>query len=264
VRLVMATQESGADRLATEPSGRGKTTAATRLGRTLGYVSDETVAFRHDLTVIPYPKPLSIGSRPGSNQWHSPAELGMLPAPDGLRLGALILLDRDPTVAEPRIEPLPLDEALGELVPQLSSLSHMPEPLRRLLDVIVATGGVRRMVYSGAEDLAEPVPTILRTRTDTPTGTKPMTSELLRELLPGTVGRAPFVDALTIDDKFAVLSSHRLHVLAGIGPALWTGADGASVARLSEVVESAYGPKADDAVSSYVTDVIDQLVAAGV
>lgn len=296
-RVVAATQESAADRLATEltlaglrslagrvflfhaaglalddgrvlafvgPSGRGKTTVATRLGTSLGYVSDETVAFRHDLSVIPYPKPLSIGSRPGSKQLHSPSELGLRPAPEALRLAALVLLDRDPTVNQPRVESVPLDEALGELVPQMSSLSRMPEPLRRLIDVVAATGGVRRMVYGGAENLAELVPTILRMRTDTPAGTTLTTSELPSDLLPGTVGRAPFVDALTIDDKLAVLGSHRLHVLAGIGPALWSGADGISIAQLLSRVESAHGPSPDGAGSSYIEDVIDQLVAAGV
>ena len=45
-------------------SGTGKTTAGRLLGRSLGYVSDETVAVEHDLTVRPYPKPLSIVTDP--------------------------------------------------------------------------------------------------------------------------------------------------------------------------------------------------------
>jgi hypothetical protein len=246
------------------PSGRGKTTVATRLGTTLGYVSDETVAFRHDLTVIPYPKPLSIGSRPGSKHMHAPSALGLKAAPDELRLAALVLLDRDPSVRAPRVESVPLDEALGELVPQMSSLAAMPDPLRSLVDVITATGGVRRLVYGGAEELAELVPTILHTRSHTEPGTKPATLPLPSALPRGAIGRAPFVDALTLDDKLAVLSSHRLHVLAGIGPTLWNGADGVSIDELRALVESTHGPNPNGAGSSYVADVIDQLVAAGV
>ena len=45
-------------------SGTGKTTAGRLLGRSLGYVSDETVTVEHDLTVRPYPKPLSIVTDP--------------------------------------------------------------------------------------------------------------------------------------------------------------------------------------------------------
>jgi hypothetical protein len=248
------------------PSGRGKTTVAARLGTTLGYVSDETVAFRHDLSVIPYPKPLSIGSRPGSKHMHAPAALGLKPAPEALRLAALVLLDRDPTVSAPRVESVPLDEALGELVPQMSSLAAMPDPLRNLIDVIAATGGVRRLVYAGAEELADLVPTILQTRSDTQPDSEPATLPLpLPSKLPrGAVGRAPFVDALAIDDKLAVLSSHRLHVLAGIGPTLWKSADGVSIEELLALVESVHGPNPNASGGSYVVDAIDQLVAAGV
>jgi hypothetical protein len=296
-QIVLATGESAADQLATSltlvglrsligkaflfhaaglalddgrvlafvgPSGRGKTTVATRLGTTLGYVSDETVAFRHDLSVIPYPKPLSIGSRPGSKHMHAPSALGLKPAPDELRLAALVLLDRDPCVRAPRVESVPLDEALGELVPQMSSLAAMPDPLRNLVDVIAKTGGVRRLVYAGAEELADLVPTILQTRSHTQLGRKPATREPSSELPQGAVGRAPFVDALTIDDKLAVLSSHRLHVLAGIGPTLWNGADGVSIGELLALVESVHGPNPNGAGSSYVAEVFDQLVEAGV
>jgi hypothetical protein len=161
------------------------------------------------------------------------------------------------------VESVPLDEALGELVPQMSSLAKMPDPLRSLVDVIAATGGVRRLVYAGAEELADLVPTILATRSHTQTGTKPATRELPSELPPGTVGRAPFVDALTIDDKLAVLSSHRLHVLAGIGPTLWNSADGVSIDEMRALVESTHGPNPNGA-GSYVADAINQLVVAGV
>jgi hypothetical protein len=246
------------------PSGRGKTTIASRLGTTLGYVSDETVAFRRDLSVIPYPKPLSIGSRPGSKQMHAPAALGLKPAPDELRLAALVLLDRDPTASASRVEAVPLDEALGELVPQMSSLAAMPDPLSNLANVIAETGGVRRLVYAGAENLVDLVPTILQTRLGAKPVTEPATLALPDALPRGAVGRAPFVDALAIDDKLAVLSGHRLHVLAGIGPILWNGADGVSIDEMRERVEATHGPNPNAAADSYVANAIDQLVAAGV
>jgi hypothetical protein len=297
VVVVAATQEAAADQLATRltlaglrnlagrtflfhaaglalddglvlafvgPSGRGKTTLARHLGMTLGYVTDETVAFRHDLSVIPYPKPLSIGSRPGAKRLHSPLDLGLRLPPNELRLGALILLDRDPAVTEPRVEEVPLVEALGELVPQMSSLSRMPHPLRSLVDVISATGGVRRLVYGGAEDLRELVPTILRATAATPTVSNPTVGEVPSELAPGAVGRAPYVDALSIGDDLAVLGAHRLHVLAGIGPAVWRSSDGIGIEQLRGRIESVYGPSPDGIGSWHVAQATDRLVAAGV
>lgn len=71
------------------PSGRGKTTAVRTLGRTLGYVSDESIAIRADDSVAAYPKPLSIKrDGHGHGKWEiSPADAGLVPPPEELRLG---------------------------------------------------------------------------------------------------------------------------------------------------------------------------------
>jgi hypothetical protein len=140
----------------------------------------------------------------------------------------------------------------------------MPDPLQSLANVIAATGGVRRLVYAGAEELAELIPLILQTRSDTAPVSRPATRESPSALAPGAIGRAPFVDALTIDDKLAVLSSHRLHVLAGIGPLLWTGADGVFPAHLTELIETTFGPNPNGDGNGYVGEVIGQLVEADV
>lgn len=246
------------------PSGRGKTTLSRRLGMHFGYVSDETIAFRSDLSVIPYPKPLSIGSRPGVKQLHSPVELGLRPAPDALRLGALVLLDRDPSVTEPRLEAVPLTEALGELVPQMSSLARMPRPLHSLFEVIAASGGVRRLVYGGAEDLRELIPAILDTRAETAVVRALVTGKEPSRISPGTVTRSAYVDALLIDDQLAVLSTFHLHMLAGIGPALWRESNGVSIAQVQDQIESAYGPSPDGTTKSALREAVDRLVAEGV
>ncbi|WP_308467503.1 P-loop NTPase family protein [Rathayibacter soli] len=246
------------------PSGRGKTTLARHLGSDFGYVSDETIAFRSDLSVVPYPKPLSIGSRPGVKQLYSPVELGLRPATGPLRLGALVLLERDAAVTEPRVEAVPLAEALGELVPQMSSLARIPDPLHGLADVIAATGGVRRLVYGGAEDLRALVSTILRTRGGTHARTDPSVGEIPVEAPTGTIARAPYVDALDIDDQLAVLATHRLHILDGIGPALWCASDGVSIAQLETRIASIYGPRPDGTTGAAVAEAIEQLVAAGI
>ena len=69
-------------------SGTGKTTAGRVLGRRLGYVSDETIAVEHDLTVRAYPKPLSIVVNPATprvKHERSPDDLGLLRAAGALR-----------------------------------------------------------------------------------------------------------------------------------------------------------------------------------
>ena len=135
-------------------SGRGKTTAAQALGPYYGYVTDETLAVRVDGSVVPYPKPLSIGSWPGVKVTEPASTLGLRGAPaESLRLAAIVLLDRRPDVEQPFVEHVPIIEALSELVPQTSHFRALQRPLRTLLETIVATGGVRRVVYSEASSL---------------------------------------------------------------------------------------------------------------
>ncbi len=139
------------------PGGTGKTTLARRLGRRLGYVTDETVGIRPDGSVVPYPKPLSIrpASGTGPKIETSPDELGLLPAPDSPRLTRLVLLRRDPSHPGPsRLTPLNMSEAIVELAPESSSLSSLPRPLHLLAELLQCTGPVLRCDYAEADELA--------------------------------------------------------------------------------------------------------------
>ncbi len=235
------------------PSGRGKTTAAQALGRTYGYVTDETLAVRADGSVLAYPKPLSIGKRPGVKATESASTLGLRRSPaDGLRLAALVLLDRRPEITRPFVETVPLIEALSALAPQMSHLSALQHPLRTLLEAILSTGGVRRVVYAEASSLPSIVGDVLRMIDgDAPALTDiPKLSErdcgcfsdvVEEESMPSAVEepdaywRASYVDALMVDDALIVLVSDLVVVLAGVGPALWLAADGLTEAELKEV-----------------------------
>ncbi len=76
-------------------SGTGKTTAASVLAGTYGYVSDETVAIGPDGSVVPYPKPLSVKQEPGEPKHQvGPDELGLQPAPAKPFIQSIVLLDR--------------------------------------------------------------------------------------------------------------------------------------------------------------------------
>jgi len=238
------------------PSGRGKTTASHALSNAHLYVTDETLAVRADGTVVPFPKPLSIGQRPGRKQ-HTPASaLGLRPAPsDGLRLAALVLLDRHPGIDRPYVESVPLTEALPELVSQSSYLSQLDRPLRVLAQTVVATGGVRRMVYSEAETLHTLIDDILSTvdeeaplLTDVASTFK-RDCDCYKDLLPGAslVGDAPdqearpgtyrrtnATDALLVDDGLLVMTPREVTVLEGVGPVVWLAADDSTEEDLRE------------------------------
>ncbi|MDA4829615.1 hypothetical protein PE182_11000, partial [Kocuria rhizophila] len=138
-------------------SGTGKTTAARRLGRDLGYVSDETVCVDPaDLGIAPYPKPLSVVRGPGEpKEQVSPDDLGLHPLRGPAALRALLLLERDPAQEHPHVtDPLPLVTALATLVPNISALPALPRPLRTLVRAIDACGGVRAVRYREIDDVA--------------------------------------------------------------------------------------------------------------
>lgn len=267
------------------PSGRGKTTASAALGSLHHYVTDETLAIYPDCSVVPYPKPLSIGQRPGRKQHSSASGLGYRPAPrDGLHLAALVLLDRRPGIDRAYVESVTLIEAMSELVSQSNHLSRLEHPLRTLAEVAMSTGGVRRVVYSEAETLPAIVDDLLSAfseeqpalmdvattyRKDCDCFASPSETAVdanpIAEALPGTYRRTITTDALFVDDHLLVLTPGRFTVLDGVGPVVWLAADDDSTeeelreAALRQLPEP---PEGTD-VANVVSAVIEQLVDAG-
>ncbi len=264
------------------PSGRGKTTASQTLGRTYGYVTDETLAVRADGSVIAYPKPLSIGSWPAVKATEPASSLGLRAAPaDGLRLAAIVLLDRRPDVERPFVERVPIIEALSELVPQTSHLSALERPLRTLLETaVLSTGGVRRVVYSEAASLPSLVDDVLQAVDDDPpvlTDVAKMSQrdcDCFPDLVetrdvpapverPGAYWRGSYDDALLVDDSLVLLVSGRVVVLTGIGPVLWLAADGLTEEELRGIALRAHPePPADVDVAAVVADAVKGMLDA--
>lgn len=149
------------------PSGAGKTTAATTLGRRWAYVTDETVALRADGSVLPYPKPLSVLRGPahlGKDQL-APAELGLVRPGDGLRLASILLLERtDGGPDHAAVEPVPTVQALALLGEQSSFLAELDRPLQQLAALVGSTGGVARVRYREAASLVDVVAGLLGER----------------------------------------------------------------------------------------------------
>jgi hypothetical protein len=245
------------------PSGRGKTTASGVLGRTLRYVTDETVAFDVDGTVIPYPKPLSVGRRPAPKVLHAPAEAGLTVAERPLRIGALVLLEREPDRDGVLVESVPFSDAMAEIAPQSSSLSEIPSVLSSLAELIDRTGGVRRVRYADAEQLPDAVPAILSGR-----ASHVEHVEAVRvadaEHGPGRIGRGDFDDAVTADDRLIVLGRRGLHVLDGLGPAIWLAADGVGPEVLRDrVLSLVESPPADVDADAAIDAAVEELRELG-
>ena len=235
------------------PSGRGKTTATQALGRELGYVTDETLAVRPDGSVISYRKPLSIGRHPDAKTPFSASGLGLGDLPTSpLTLAAIVVLDRRDDVDAPRVEQVPLLEALNEVVPQTSYLSMLHDPLRTLMTTILSTGGVRRVVYSEAETLPGLIDEILSASSaESPAlvdvnvaaadcgcdaKLNPFSAAEPRGEADASslYGRTEYRSAVTVDDALVVLKNSRVTVLEGIGPAVWFAADGSTEAELTD------------------------------
>jgi hypothetical protein len=264
------------------PSGRGKTTAAHVLGGSYGYVTDETLAVRVDGSVVAYPKPLSIGSWPGVKTTEPASVLGLRGAPaDGLRLAAIVLLDRRPDVEQPYVESVPITEAVAALVPQTSHLSALEHPLRALVETVVSTGGMRRVVYSEASTLPPLIDDVLREIdeetpvltdvaklsqrdcdcfpglvVDDPTDASPVDR-------PGAYWRATYADALMVDDSLIVFVPGSVVVLAGAGPILWLAADGLTEAELREIVlRQLPEPPVGVDVDAVISDAVEGMMEA--
>lgn len=251
------------------PSGRGKTTASSVLGRSFSYVSDETVGVSDSLTIVPYPKPLSM-KQALPEVWKrqvSPDDLGLgeLPTID-IRLVGLVLLDRSeshPLDAPPLVSSVSLADAITELIPQVSYLPERPAALHRLRDIIRACGGLTRVTYREASTLP-PVFAELLTRSPgraTMQDPAPESTVLPAE---GSLVHASVQDSIIDGDAVIVLSQGTVRVLDGIAPAIWQ-ATGHPVSR-SEIVDAvvrAHGYPDGADPTELVGAALDELLAAG-
>lgn len=262
-------------------SGTGKTTASSKLARTFGYITDETVAIRLDGTVVPYPKPLSVKqATPGAAKLQvGPDELGLEAAPDNPRISAIALLDRiaggDHQL--PVIEPVPLVEAVLALIPDTSSQAAVVQPLQSLCRLIDSVGGVSRISYSESADLKDSLaPLFLSNLVKRSEVMKEWSAALADsaahpgdligihspESIPvGWLQRTEVVDAVEIGEDLLVLTETELTRLSGIGPVIWkTALRPVSMETLVGRIEALHGlPEGYEALLDAAVDgLIDQ------
>lgn len=248
------------------PSGRGKTTASAALSRHFSYVSDETVAIRDDLSVVAYPKPLSV-KVPGSS-WKEQRGPAGVPAGD-LSLVTLVMLDRQPEYpadAAPTAERISIAESISELVPQISYLTERDSPLQRLRGIVDACGGLLRITYREAESLVPLVADLLAAGRpeahEPPADYVDIATDAVAAA--GEVVRVPVDDALHDGESLIVLNDGMVRVLSGIAPTIWEAArHPLGMDALLAAVVDAHGAPPDGDAAALVSSAVDDLVATG-
>ena len=250
-------------------SGSGKTTASRFLGSKLAYLTDETAVISDEGFVTPYPKPLSVIVDPNApKEQQNPVEAGLNvvdPENRGYKLTRIVLISRDEQAKEPRLERVPLHEALVFLSEQSSGLAKHPEGVVSLAKLVERCGGVWRLVYSEVEDTLPLVQDLLNG------GELPGADEVeslekytVEDHLPGVylngtiaVSRMPGTSGVRVgeDGPFLLLQDTALNELSEFAAECWLQAEGDIsyddlFARLAEIFEGLPAEAYDENLSA--------------
>lgn len=250
-------------------SGSGKTTASRFLGSKLAYLTDETAIISDEGFVTPYPKPLSVIVDPNApKEQQNPVEAGLNvvdPEDRGYKLTRIVLISRDEQAKEPRLERVPLHEALVFLSEQSSGLAKHPEGVVSLAKLVERCGGVWRLVYSEVEDTLPLVQDLLNG------GELPNADEVeslekytVEDHLPGVflngtiaVSRMPGTSGVRVgeDGPFLLMQDTALNELSEFAAECWLQAEGDIsyddlFARLAEIFEGLPAEAYDENLSA--------------
>lgn len=252
------------------PSGMGKTTVSRALGRRLHYLSDETTGISIDLTVEPYPKPLSLRVVPDGRPKRqvAPVTLGLLAAEArSYRLHRIVVLDRrDDAPRHPHLEPLSVTEAIAAVTAEVSHLRALKRPMQRLAEACSAGGGAVRVSYREVDDLATVLAELFAERGPAPAW-RTVDASVATNAVPlaeSVVRRHPVTDAVADDLGVAIFHDGVVRVLAGIGPAMWAAArQWSTVEQLTAAVVAEFGRPDGASADAIVGAAVDELVASG-
>ena len=250
-------------------SGSGKTTASRFLGSKLAYLTDETAVISDEGFVTPYPKPLSVIVDPNApKEQQNPVEAGLNvvdPEDRGYKLTRIVLISRDEQAKEPRLERVPLHEALVFLSEQSSGLAKHPEGVVSLAKLVERCGGVWRLVYSEVEDTL-PLVQVLLNGGELPGADEVESLEkyTVEDHLPGVylngtiaVSRMPGTSGVRVgeDGPFLLLQDTALNELSEFAAECWLQAEGDIsyddlFARLAEIFEGLPAEAYDENLSA--------------
>lgn len=251
-------------------SGTGKTTAAATLARDqFAYLTDEAVVIRKGGAVLPYPKPLSVVKPTGGKAQFSPDELGLRSLAPKPRLRALVLLERLRDAVEPRLEVVPLLDAILALLPQTSGLPSLDRPLQQLCETIDRCGGVYRLTYSEIGRAGNLLRDLLASELgaveewSSTSSNSTLKTEVPAESLVGGFRRSAVLDGVQVGNEALLLLGSLPVRLRGIGLTIWR--ESHPSADLTQLVEAAireHGPH--PAADANVDRAIKQMLDSGV
>ena len=223
--------------VAVAASGAGKTTFVRTLGGDRVYLTDETVAAADDLSIVPYPKPLSVHTAGQNLKAHTrPDQFGLIRPTGDYRMAALWSLERTAGPTQARLEPIPRLEAITTLAPQVSYLSVPPDPVAP-----VGRGRGRRR-----RDVPSRLP---RGRGSGALGQIRAWDAAMR------VRRVPVTDRIVDGDESVVLVGHTVVHLSALPTAILdAAADWTEITDLAATLETQFGPPPDDASSVAATE----------
>lgn len=250
------------------PSGGGKTTLASHLGKHYGYVSDETIMIDRDLLVHPYRKPLSVIEDP-EKKWKktqiSPDELGLRPLPEvTLRLAAIVLFERDDQHSgAPAAGAIALPDAVEGLSGQISYFGDIPDSVCMLADIVEKTGGIRTLKYTEADAVAAVIDEIL-TMPPPETEWNDVSGRTAADPGEGEYIRRDDVVAVETVGSVITMSDKTIRVLSGLSPIIWNEvASGVSLERLENTLIEEFGAP-DNVDTGLVTQqAVDTLIVEG-
>ncbi|PYI37342.1 hypothetical protein CVS30_16145 [Arthrobacter psychrolactophilus] len=250
------------------PSGTGKTTVARTLGTDWGYVSDETITVHSDLSIISYPKPLSV-------KQPDPKSPKLQEGPDSFSLGAtppapvlskITLLNRRSESTPVSLEPVPLAAAVLELTPQLSALAKMDRGLVQLCTMIQDCGGVQKIIYSEAATIAGILPDLVKGNERTE-ASEWFPLELTVDEKDAITGqglrRTEIQDGVEIDGAVFLLVNSKVLELGPLGALVWKLAE--SWISKETLLEQVVVEIGDHPAAAELLDVaIEELLSSGV
>ena len=251
-------------------SGTGKTTAAHHLCRgTFGYVTDETVAVTPEGHVFPFAKPLSLVTdpqRPQAKEHRGPDALGLNPAPGTpLTLSGIVLLARRPDHAgSPKLDDVPLLDAVMELIGHTSVFTRLDRPLEQTARIISRCGPVRRLTYRDITDCDDLLEEVVAAGPEPIEEWLPMGIAMTKsddQARGGSLAAHEPDDLIQVGEAALALVGQVPVLLGPIGRTVWQAAVGGTTHDdLHAAVVAEHGPHPTSEV--LVQDAIQQLISA--
>ncbi|GAA3621123.1 hypothetical protein GCM10022199_26980 [Marihabitans asiaticum] len=269
------TTENGRVLALVAESGAGKTTAAHHLCRgTFGYVTDETVAITPQGRVFPFAKPLSLvidPQHPQAKEHRSPDTLGINHTPSTpLTLAGIVFLTRRPDHAgSPKIDDVPLLDAVLELIGHTSAFTQLDRPLEQTVRIISRCGPARRLTYRDIEDCDDLLEELVTAGPEPIEEWLPMGIAMTKsddqsgdQARGGSLAAHEPDDLIQVGEAALALVGQVPVLLGAIGRTVWQAAvGGATHDDLHAAVVAEHGPYATS--EALVQDAIQRLISAG-